>query len=93
MPNATKPERPLGRTQVLVLRLLADGPKSAQTLGYDWPGLTESSARSAVMRLARRGFTDMAGWNAYNQRTYCLTEKGAEVERSLNHDEEGDLDA
>lgn len=92
---ATKQERPLGRTQMLVLRLLAGGAKSAQTLGHDWPGLTASSARSAVMRLGMRGLVDMAGWNDYNQRTYRLTEKGAEVERSLNRDkdEEGDLDA
>lgn len=74
----------LGPTQVLVLRLLASGSKSASYLAYDHPALTESSARSAVMRLAGRGLADVAGWDDYERRTYCLTTKGAEVERNLN---------
>jgi DNA-binding PadR family transcriptional regulator len=78
------PAANLGRTQKLVLRLLADRPKSIQHLGYDWPGLTESAAYSAVMRLADRGLVDVAGWDDYDRRTYRLTEKGAEVEAGLN---------
>lgn len=73
----------LGHTQILVLRLLAEDSKSAQHLAYDWPGLTESSARSAILRLAHRGLVDMAGFDGM-RRTYCLTEKGAATERSLN---------
>lgn len=76
----------LGRTQRLVLQLLAsgDGPKSARHLEYDWPGLTESAARSALDRLGMRGLVDMAGWDRRDGRTYCLTERGSQVERELN---------
>jgi DNA-binding HxlR family transcriptional regulator len=80
----------LGRTQILVLRLLADNAKSARHLSYDWPGLTESAARSAVSRLADRGLVDMAGWDVRDGRTYCLTARGAEVERGLNEDAESE---
>jgi DNA-binding HxlR family transcriptional regulator len=76
----------LGRTQKLVLRLLASGSKSARHLAYDWPGLTESAAHSAVRRLGDRGLVDVAGWDNRDGRTYCLTERGAAVERSLNAD-------
>lgn len=80
----------LGRTQKLVLALLAEQSKSAQRLAYDHPALTESSARSAVMRLAQRGLADMAGWDDSDRRTYCLTDKGRALERSLNIDIEDD---
>ena len=77
----------LGRTQRLVLRLLALDTKSVRNLSYDWPTLTESAAYGAVMRLADRGLVDMAGWEHEGGRTYCLTAKGREVEASLNRDE------
>lgn len=77
----------LGHTQKLVLRLLAGGAKSAEYLSYDWPGLTASAAYGAIQRLGARGLVDVAGWeDNSNRRTYCLTEKGAEVERALNVD-------
>lgn len=79
----------LGRTQVLVLRLLASGPKSVRTLSYDWPDLTESAARSAVNRLGDRGLVDMAGWDRNDGRTFCLTARGREVEAALNVDGQG----
>lgn len=86
----SRTDKGLGRTQVLVLRLLVDNnAKSARHLAYDWPNLTESSARAAVMRLAYRGLADMAGWDE-NRRTYCLTERGTEVARAL--DPEPDFD-
>lgn len=74
----------LGRVQVQVLASLASGSKSVQTLAHDWPGLTDRATRAACHRLAWRGLVDVAGWNAYNQRTYCLTKQGAEVERQVN---------
>lgn len=74
----------LGRTQILVLRLLASGSKSVRHLAYDWPGLTESAARGAVMRLADRALVDVAGWDDYNGRTYFLTERGRAVEAALS---------
>lgn len=81
----------LGRTQVLVLRLLAAGehPKSAAKLAYDWPGLTESAARSALGRLGDRGLVDAAGFDG-EARTFSLTEKGILLERELLAVEGGD---
>jgi len=101
MPDSTSESRRrrrggsgLGRTQRLVLRLLAagegystQGAKSARNLSYDWPGLTESAAYSAVMRLADRGLVDAAGWEHDGGRTYKLTAKGRGVEAELNRDE------
>lgn len=81
----------LGRTQVTVLRLLAMDAKSVRTLAYDGFGLSESSARSALDRLGRRGLVD----RRFNRDdlVYFLTSDGAEVERSLlalDDDEAGD---
>jgi DNA-binding HxlR family transcriptional regulator len=73
----------LGRTGILVLRLLADGEKDCRHLEYDWPGLTESAARSAIGRLADRGLVDVAGWKE-GRRTYCLTPHGRQIEAALN---------
>lgn len=86
---------PLGRTQQLVLHLLADRPKSIRTLAYDWPGLTESCVRSAVDRLAMRGLVDLADRQGERGRMFTLTAKGAEIERGLIVDEDdfdGDRD-
>lgn len=70
----------IGRSQKLVLHLLAlgSGEKSVRQLSYDWPDLTESAARGAVMRLGDRSLVDVAGWED-NRRTYKLTERGWEV--------------
>jgi hypothetical protein len=73
----------LGRTQVLVLRLLAGGEKDCRHLEYDWPGLTESAARSAIGRLGDRGLVDVAGWKE-GRRTFCLTSRGRQIEAALN---------
>jgi DNA-binding PadR family transcriptional regulator len=76
----------LGRTQVLVLRLLASsdsGEKDCRELEYDWPSLTESAAYGAIQRLGNRGLVDVAGWKE-NRRTYKLTDRGREVEAKLN---------
>lgn len=74
----------LGRTQVLVLRLLAAGeyPKSAAKLAYDWPALTESAARSALGRLGDRRLVDAAGFDG-SSRTFALTDAGIALEREL----------
>lgn len=79
--RATGAEK-LGRTQKLVLHLLAESSKSAQHLCHDWPGLTTGGARAAVNRLAMRGLVDATGWDE-NQRKYGLTDEGLAVERSL----------
>jgi DNA-binding PadR family transcriptional regulator len=76
------PMKNLGRTQKLVLLLLAEEAKDCRRLAYDWPNLSESAAYSAVQRLAERGLVDMAGWKE-NRRTYCLTRRGQEVEQTL----------
>lgn len=83
---------PLGRTQKLVLHLLALQPKSIRTLAYDWPGLTESAARSAVERLGLRGLVDVTGRHGEAGRVFTLTAKGAAVERDLIDLDEDDLD-
>lgn len=93
----TQPEQSdsvrLGRTQILVLRLLASGgAKSVRHLAYDWPGLSESAARGAVMRLGDRSLVDVAGWDG-ESRTYTLTERGREVELALGGDAEDQSDA
>jgi DNA-binding HxlR family transcriptional regulator len=73
----------LGRTQVLVLHLLAGSVKSIDRLAMDWPGLTESSVRGAIGRLYERGLVDVAHYNAYNARVFMLTERGRAVELGL----------
>lgn len=83
--------RPLGRTQVLVLRLLANHRQapSARDLAYDWPGLTESAVHGALNRLGDRGLVDLAGFDG-RARTYKLTPRGIEAELELLGD--GDED-
>jgi predicted ArsR family transcriptional regulator len=76
-------DAPLGRTQQLVLHLLADNSKSVRTLAYDWPGLTENSVRSALERLGMRGLVDLADRHGERGRVYRLTAKGVEVENAL----------
>ena len=75
---------PLGNTQLLVLRLLAnhEHAPTVEDLAHDWPGLTESAVGSALRRLGRRSLVDVAGITAFrgNARTYKLTEKGRALE-------------
>lgn len=74
----------IGHTQKLVLQLLASsGACSARDLAYHWPSLTESAAHSALQRLGGRGLVDMASWKPSGGRTYKLTERGRDVERTL----------
>lgn len=85
----------LGRTQVLVLQLLANGAKTCRTLGYDWPSLTEESARSTVDRLGGRGLVDAVRFEpGSGAREFGLTELGEGVERAVSQldplDEEDD---
>lgn len=79
--------RRLGRTQKLVLHLLASqSPCTARELSYHWPSLSESAAMSAVNRLADRGLVDMGpgDWSRGRfARSFVLTRAGAEVERAL----------
>ena len=85
------PAARIGRTQKQVLASLSVcRSASVRTLSRDWPGLTESSVRSAVMRLGQRSLVDVAGWDDYGCRTYALTDKGALIEHDINV---GDEDA
>jgi len=83
------PATNLGRTQKLVLRLLACHvrPPTVRDLAMDWPGLTESAVRGAIGRLESRRLVDVAGYDG-EARTYTLTGRGALVERALNLDDE-----
>jgi ATP-dependent DNA ligase/DNA-binding MarR family transcriptional regulator len=78
-----EPGEGLGRTQVLVLRLLYMDSKSVRTLSYDGFGLTESSARAALQRLGMRGLVDREHRQSTRETVYFLTAEGAEVERAL----------
>ena len=91
MPRSANRAVRLGRTQKLVLQLLANGPKAVRVLAFDWPGLTEGQVRGALDRLASRGLVDRVG---YRQRAYIygLTAKGREVEAQVTG-LEGDEDA
>lgn len=88
----------LGRTQKLVLRILAgNAPCTARDLSYHWPTLSESAAMSAINRLADRGLVDM-GPGDFSRgrfaRSFVLTDTGASVEAGLNIPEwEDDEDA
>lgn len=86
--------RYLGRTQILVLRLLATGDyarKSCRALANDWPNLSESAARGAVNRLYERKLVEPVGWND-RCRIYELTQRGRAVERELAEWEDGDAE-
>jgi DNA-binding HxlR family transcriptional regulator len=73
--------RPLGRTQVLVMHLLADRPKNIRTLANDWPGLTESMVSGALDRLAHRGYVDRRA--PYGFYEWHLTDKGVWAEQQM----------
>jgi DNA-binding MarR family transcriptional regulator len=86
MPNATNKTYKLGRTQSLVLHLLAcAGPQTIFDISR-FPGLTESGTRSAVDRLGRLGLVDLADRHHKSGRVFCLTDKGAAAERALLED-------
>jgi DNA-binding MarR family transcriptional regulator len=90
MQRHRNPASGLGRTQRLVLQLLAlNQPCSASELARHWygGGLTESAAGSAVSRLADRGLIDLGPgeWTGGRfSRTYVLTERGVAVERQVS---------
>jgi ATP-dependent DNA ligase len=85
-----EPSKGLGRTQVLVLQLLANGPKSVRTIASDGFGISESSARSTLERLGRRGLVDRK--YSYRELEYHLTSEGAEVEQTLSGLDEDEED-
>jgi len=72
-----------GRTQQIVMHLLAGGSKPISRIVHDWPGLTESSVRSAIDSLSRRGLVDLADRHHERGRVFQLTPKGAEAEKTL----------
>jgi DNA-binding HxlR family transcriptional regulator len=74
-------QRPLGRTQVLVMHLLALEPKTVRTLSNDWPGLTEAIVSGALSRLADRGYVDRRAPHGFYQRH--LTDRGVAAEREM----------
>lgn len=80
-----EPGEGLGRTQVLVLRLLGEDAKSVRTLSNDGFGLSAGAVRGALDRLGRRGLVDRRF--SYDELVYLLTKEGAEVEKALNEDE------
>lgn len=85
-----EPGQGLGRTQVLVLQLLALSDKSVRTLASDGFGLSESSVRGALERLGRRGLVDRKF--SHDVLEYHLTRQGAEVEQTLSGlDDEEDV--
>jgi DNA-binding MarR family transcriptional regulator len=81
-------DRPLGRSQKLVLHILADqSPCTARDLAYHWPSLSESAAMSAIDRLAARGLVDLGPGEFSHagrfRRSFVLTERGVATERGL----------
>lgn len=83
-------DHPLGQTQVLVLRLLADEAKSVRTLANDWPGLTEARVTGALWRLADRGLVDRQAPHGVNE--WHLSSRGREVELALLDGDDEDND-
>ena len=72
---------PLGRTQVLVMHLLALGPKTVRRLSHDWPGLSEAMVSGALARLADRGYVDRRAPHGFYQ--WHLTDRGVAAEREM----------
>lgn len=87
--NRRDPAAGLGRTQKLVLHLLAREAKLVRTLAMDWPGLTEASVRTALTGLEQRGLVNRPTYHrgAYK---FGLTDRGREVEAALVGDDEGE---
>lgn len=79
----------LGFAQKCVLCSLAGDECDVRTLAYNWPGLSESSARSAVMSLSRWGLVDAARFEG-RSRLWTLTDRGREYVAILFGDD--DLD-
>lgn len=76
--------RRLGPVQRLVLDLLAISPRSVATIVYDGFGIPESSARSALDSLARRGYVERSFH--HNEMQYHLTPAGRLVADSDDAD-------
>jgi glycosyltransferase A (GT-A) superfamily protein (DUF2064 family) len=67
----------IGFAQRCVLASLAGEDKDVRTIAYDWPGLTENSARSAINSLARWGFVDAVRFEG-RSRLFGLTQRGSQ---------------
>lgn len=82
-----EPTTGLGRTQRLVLHLLAlQSPCTSRELSYHWPSLSQSAANSAIERLANRGLVDLGPGDfsrGHFCRSYVLTQRGTEAESLL----------
>lgn len=93
MPRRYKDREPthamLGFAQKCVLASLADDDKDVRTIAYDWPGLTESSARSAVNSLARWGLVDAVRFEG-RSRLFGLTRHGSEFAEVYFGTEDGE---
>lgn len=76
----------LGYAQRCVLCSLAGDECDVRTLSYNWPGLSESSARSAVMSLSKWGLVDAARFEN-RSRLFKLTERGHEYAARLFGDD------
>ena len=92
--DSSRPVGRLGRTQILVLRLLAshDQPPTVRRLAEDWPGLTESAVRGALERLGDRRLVDVVGFDDV-ARTWKLTARGIEIECALNQEDVAEEEA
>lgn len=75
------PEKGLGRTQITILQLLANGPKKVRDIERDGFGISAATARSTLTRLGMRGLVDRKF--SYRELEYFLTDEGAEVEKHL----------
>lgn len=92
-----KGNRRLGRVQAHVLHVLASrGKSSVVDRGAFYP-LAVEQVRAAIASLADRGLVDVAGFErgsgSREVRTYALTARGRELERSMVHDAGGAGDA
>jgi predicted DNA-binding transcriptional regulator len=84
----------LGRNQIVVLHLLAMNSHTIAELERSWPGITRSSARSAVDGLAGRGLVDVCDRKSGDMgRRFALTSRGVAAEREMLEDGEDPEDA
>jgi ATP-dependent DNA ligase/DNA-binding HxlR family transcriptional regulator len=73
------PDKGLGRTQKVILQLLANGPKTVRNIEDDGFGISAATARSTLSRLGMRGLVDRK--YRYGEHEYFLTGEGVEVEK------------
>jgi DNA-binding transcriptional ArsR family regulator len=84
----TNPGAGLGPTQRIVLMLLGASAKSVETMERDGFGLTASSIRSTIDRLADRGLVDAVRFDDSNHRMFGLTALGREVEAGMMREDD-----